>query len=572
MIRTFVIVTLQTTKNRVLQRVRRLRDPRYVAGALAGLAYIGFMILRNPSHLRDKALSSFQVNQLAIDVVSLAVLALMVLAWALPGDSGGLTFSEAEIAFLFPAPLRRRDLLLYKVIRAQPQAMISALAFMIFGWTRGKFVGLWLAISVLSIYFILVALGRARLRQMHIGFIPRVLTVGVILVLACTYAVTHFSPTLRKLETFADTMAVVQHLDSPFREPAIRAVLFVPSLFASAVLPRDAGVLATSSAGLIALGVVFFFLAARLNVSFEEASINAAARRLSRLERMREQQVGKRVVFRRAPPLFRLRPTGPPEVAIVWKNVIALMRTSLLWIVLLLCLTVAMIVAGFRSHEPGGYVAIAMFFVMMAAIFPLTGPQFFANDLRLDLIRAEILKSYPITGERLVAAEIAAPLVVIAAFEMLFATMASVMLQIGGVVKPGLRFIATPQFIVTALILALPVCAVQLLIRNAVPLYFPAWTIRAKDDTRGFVAAGQRFIVLFANLFTLCIVLVPAAMVFLPSMWIAHRFFAGSPAFVAVATMPAAVVVASEAWLGVKMLGARFDQIDVSNEFDIVTV
>ena len=51
------------------------------------------------------------------------VLALMILAWALPSDSGGLQFSEAEIAFLFPAPLRRRDLLLYKIIRAQPQAL-----------------------------------------------------------------------------------------------------------------------------------------------------------------------------------------------------------------------------------------------------------------------------------------------------------------------------------------------------------------------------------------------------------------------------------------------------------------
>jgi len=35
---------------------------------------------------------------------------------------GGLDFTETEIAFLFPAPLRRRDILLYKILRAQPQA------------------------------------------------------------------------------------------------------------------------------------------------------------------------------------------------------------------------------------------------------------------------------------------------------------------------------------------------------------------------------------------------------------------------------------------------------------------
>ena len=134
------------------------------------------------------------------------------------------------------------------------------------------------------------------------------------------------------------------------------------------------------------------------------------------------------------------------------------------------------------------------------------------------------------------------------------------------------QFAATPQFIVTALVLALPVCAVLLVMRNAVPLYVPGWTMRPTDDSRGFVLIGQRMIMLFGNLLALLIVLIPAAIVFLPSLWIAYKFFSGNPIFVAVATVPAAAIIAGEVWLGIKALGARFDEMDVSNEFDIVTV
>src|SRR5438477_473048 len=77
--------------------------------------------------------------------------------------------------------LRRRDLLLYKIIRAQPQALGSAIAFFIFGWRRSWLIGTWAALSVLGIYFTFVALARARLKLMHIGFIARMLIISVVL-------------------------------------------------------------------------------------------------------------------------------------------------------------------------------------------------------------------------------------------------------------------------------------------------------------------------------------------------------------------------------------------------------
>lgn len=570
MIATFVEFTLRATRNKILQRVRRLRDPRYLVGAVVGLAYLWFAFFKNTRGFSAKRPQL--TGDLLVDILGLVVLAMMVLAWALPQDSGGLQFSEAEIAHLFPAPLRRRDLLLYKIIRAQPQALGSAIAFFIFGWRRSWLIGVWAALSVLSIYFIFVALGRARLKLMHIGFIARLVIVSVLLTAVANFAIKDIIKRhpIRKTATYADVRSLI---DKPFRTGALNAALFVPRLFSGAAVAPTPARLATSVAGLAGLGFLFFVLAARMNVSFEEASIVASAKRAARIERMRSRQSGTREIsVRRFGPLFRLAETGPPEVAIFWKNVIALVRTGFGIIVLFLVMTVLMIGIAIWTHEPTAYAVIGMLFIFMAAFFPIAAPQIFANDLRLDLARSEVLKSYPVVGDRLVAAELAAPLFAIGALDALFAVCGSVLMRFGERSGKLANFIATPQFIVTVLILTLPVCAVLLLIRNAMPLYFPAWTMRPADDPRSFVTVGQRIVVLLANLFALAIAMIPAALVFLPSLWIAWKFFSGNAIFVAVATFPAAIVIMAEVWLGVKALGARFDDMDVSNEFDIVMV
>src|SRR5258706_63375 len=93
----------------------------------------------------------------------------------------------------------------------------------------------------------------------------------------------------------------------------------------------------------------------------------------------------------------------------------------------------------------------------------------------------EVLKSYPITGERLIAAEIAAPLVIVAGLELLFLATSALLLNLGG--GPGnakLSFLASAQFVIIALLITIPVCALQLVIRNSIPVLFPAWAGRSK--------------------------------------------------------------------------------------------
>jgi ABC-2 type transport system permease protein len=575
---TFVAVALLSFKNRILQRLRKLREPRYLIGAIAGAAYFWFFFFRR-AHNSGVALAKIRdlsFNTVIVDFASVIVLLMMITAWALPRDSGGLDFSEAEIAFLFPAPLRRRDLLLYKILRAQPQALFSAVMLTIIGTRQGYFIGTWAAFSVMAVYFTMVSQGRARLRLFHIGFLPRLGVVALIigglyaLVLKQIHTIGPIAIPANYQQTVKAGASSRAAIEAFFHKPVIAAILFVPKFFASAALPGSLSTLAISIFVVAALGVAFFFIAAALNVSFEEASIGASQRRAVRRERQRSQRIGSFVMFRRAPALFKLGETGPVEVAIIWKNLIALMRNSVTWVVIFAVMMALLLGMALWAHEASSYLMIGTGLLFLAGFFPLLGPNMFANDLRLDMPRLEVLKSYPISGERLVAAEIAAPLAVISILEMMFASSASFLIAMTDQTNRWLRMVATPQFIVTVLLLTIPVCAIQLLIRNAVPVLFPGWAVRSKDEPRGFVMTGQRLVTLAGNILVLVVSLLPAAIVFAPSLWVAYKLFSGNAAFVAVATMPAVAVLVVEFWFGVKALGAQFESLDVSNEMDVM--
>ena len=560
MIGAFAAVAVQTFWNRLLWRLRKLRQARYAVGAIAGALYFWFAVFRNAHRVR--VWSAATQSDLMMDMLSLAVLSMIILAWALPGDSGGLDFSEAEIAFLFPAPLSRRDLLLYKIIRAQPSAIISAIAMTFFA-LRGNFVGLWIGFSVLGMYFTMVSLGRARLRLAGVNMIWRI--VGVIVLLAVLSAGATLSLQSSSLSDFRQPGA------SPLHRGWMAALIFVPRLAVSAVFPKGIRSLPVSAAGLIAIGAVFFFTAVRLNVSFEEATVERSRRRAVRKQQFNSRETGTRVLFERIQSPFRLAETGPAETAIVWKNTIAFFRISLAWAVVLGAIVVAAVGIGIFWPDPHARVSFSFILTAIAGMFPLVGPNIFRNDLRLDLSRVELLKSYPIAGDRLVAAEIAAPLVVISVFELAFLSGASLLMNLA----PGggrIPIVASPQFIVAALLFAIPICALQLLIRNAVPVIFPAWATRSKEDPRGFVMFGQRLVVLTGNLFVLMCGLVPAALVFVPSLWLAYRFFSGSPGLVAVGTLPAIAVILAEVYIGTKLLGAQFERIDVAADLETVAI
>jgi hypothetical protein len=570
MMRAFVFVTVRSFRNRIVSRLKRLRNVRYLLSFLAGLAYFWFFALRHMfggrSPVRHMGLPT---SELFVDLAAVLVLSMMVLAWALPKQSAGLTFSEAEIQFLFPAPLTRRQLLLYKILRAQPQVFISATVMSVVIFRGAKFIGVWACFVALSIYFTFVALGRARLKLLGVGFLVRLPAIaaaaaGLWVLLWRTVDVAAFRGMGASLRP-----GRVPDLPPFFHGPVADAILFVPRFFGHAVLPASIAQLLAACGILLAMALLFFELAARTNVAVEEASIHASQKWAARRARLNEQRIGKYVTFPRIPPPFRIPARARPEVAIYWKNVTAGLRISSPWLLIMAVCALYFLGQSYYSSDASVRMMLAMLSLMLAGTFPFLGSTVFTQDMRLDLPRIELLKSYPISGERLVAAEIAGPLTFVALVELMLLSTAAIILH-GADLSRKMQFLASAEFVVIALILATPVCAAQLLIRNAVPILLPGWALRAPDEQRGFVVMGQRLVTMAGNLLVLLFVLLPAACIVVPGLLMARFWFGGSIPLVALTTVLAAGLLFFEVWLGIRFLGHQFEKIDVTNELDAV--
>ena len=546
MIGAFLFVTIRSFRNRMAVRLRRLREPRYLLSLVGAAVWLWMVYFRNSAFQSGGKLRGGFPLKFA-DGAGVVMLAILLFAWALPGATGGLEFSEAEIQFLFAGPVSRRHLLLYKFLRSQPQLLVTVtiMSFLVFR-NPTRFLSLWAGFAALTIYMMMVALARARLKLLHVGFLARIVIVSALA-----------------------TGLVELFRHAGFGSGVVQAILFVPKLFTPAILRMPVTETIPSTAAVILFGALCFVIAAALNVSFEEASVAVSQRRLERTSRVRGQRSGTWIAFKRMPAPFRLRETGFPELAVVWKNLTAAMRIATAWLVVIVVLFLFVMTEAFFTKDPklhGAAVAIA---ITMCAAFPLIGSAIFSQDLRLDLTRLEVLKTFPLTGERIVAAEMAAPLLIVSVVEMMFLVALSFVVH-GGEKLP-FRFFTDVRYIIVALLYAIPNCGAQLVVRNAVPLLFPAWTTRSKEDPRGIVMTGQRVVLLTGNLLVLTAALIPAAILFVPAFWLAKHFFEGSNAFLAVVTLPSVALLCVEVWLGIQFLGARLEQLDVSNEMDVIS-
>jgi ABC-2 type transport system permease protein len=178
MIQASLYILFCSARNRLRVRFRRLREPRYLLGAIVGLAYFYFVFfarMRSQSSVMRRRGTNLPLATLATAGPTLSGLALMVAmaaAWILPFDNVLLQFSAAEIQFLFPAPVSRRSLLIHRLLRSQVRALFGAAIFGIAvpslggGYARLRTgIGMWLVMGTLRMYFTGVSLARTSLRS-----------------------------------------------------------------------------------------------------------------------------------------------------------------------------------------------------------------------------------------------------------------------------------------------------------------------------------------------------------------------------------------------------------------------
>ena len=124
MIAALVYLQVHSIKNRLWMRLRRLKKPKYLAGAIVGGLYFYFyfyrwLFLGGGGAQKISGAASAETMALYESIGSVALFVIVLLSWILPRERAALAFTEAEVAFLFPAPVSRRNLIHYKLLRSQ---------------------------------------------------------------------------------------------------------------------------------------------------------------------------------------------------------------------------------------------------------------------------------------------------------------------------------------------------------------------------------------------------------------------------------------------------------------------
>ena len=578
--RAFVYLQVTSIFNSLRQRLRRLRQPKYLFGAIAGAAYIYFFFFRRVFQASAAGRSGHFAGlspELAPQIAALAGLALfivVVVAWLVPSGRAALRFTEAEVAFLFPAPLTRRTLIHFSLLRSQLGIFFSAFLMSLLlrrGSTLGGgpwhyAVGLWLMLSTLNLHFLGASFVRDRLLDFGVRpVLRRALIGGGVLVIAvgCWWWVRTHVP-LPRQEDLANAGAIRDYIGAVLGAPPVSWVLAPFKAVVGPLFATDTnGFLRALVPAVLLLGAHYFWVVSS-DVSFEEASIDRARRRAERVSAMRD---GKRV--RNAPAKarsapFRLAPQGFAPIAFLWKGLIAMGPFWRLRTWLIACVIV-IVGSNWLAADPARkpvLLIIGSFAAIMGGWSFLAGPMFIQRGLRQTLENLDILKASPLRGWQIALGELLSPVVVMTFGQWLLLLI--VVVSFGAKVDSTLLTAANIVMAAIGVALLAPLlCGVMLCVPFAGLLVFPAWA--SGTGGRGVEVMGQRMIFLGGYLLALALALIPAV-VLGGFAFLIVQIVAGVPIALLVAALIAGAVLTAELAMMVRWLGHRIDGFDVSQE------
>jgi ABC-2 type transport system permease protein len=559
---TFGYLLLRTARNWILLQLGRLRRVRYLIGLLAGAFYFWLIFFR---HVQQAGTETTTMRPEMVAFASLFVALPIAFWWLGKADPRALAFSGAETQLLFPAPLTRRALILYKLGRGQLPVLLNVAIFTLIFLREGpalgaaqRAVGFWILFTTLYLHRLGAALtrlaGASRWGRLIRRAAPAVV-IGAALVaisvsLQAAYSRARAARGLEAIiEIFIDTLRTgpAGVVLTPFR-----------ALMAPAFTPEPAAWLAAVGVALLIL-LAHLVWVIRADVAFEDAAVAAASREA---ERVAERDTG--VPRRRSRwrlPRLPLRPVGRPERAILWKNSVPLLDGINIGIVVsaaVLLLLVAFMIAARLPTEvtPGIVLAITALVGLGAAT--LLGPFAIRDDLRSDLPRLELLRTYPLSGVSIVRMEVLAVAIPIAIFQITL-LLVSFFASLGQAAMPiplGARVA-----IVLAGALVLPLFALAgVWVQNAVALLFPDWVPMGRTRGGGVESAGQGMLLFGASIIVTLLLLLAPLLAAVPIALLARGL--GAWSLVPAAAAAAAAVLALEMKFLLRWLGGVFDRTD----------
>lgn len=609
MSRALAFLLVRSLRGRLVRMARRLREPRYLAGFLVGGGWMLFWMSRfafsndGDVSLRlgipgeaweSMALPLERALRLAIGLVlTLGV----TLWWAVPLGGTGLELSEAELHLLLPAPVARRRLIQYGLLRSQPGVLVGATIMTVFSLSPSvaamlaRFLGLWLFFTIWDLHGKGRGLWLARLRELspaaawrrrtalYGGLAALWIIIGAALGGLATRVLSSLPANLDDIQVVVRTLADT-HLDGAWN--GVLGWCLAPMIWLTAPYFAVAGTAGTwTVAGAFALPLLLLALhhewVVRSQVRFEEAELARARRRsrkadpAARFWRLSERR-------RRRQP-FRLRPHGAPETALLWKNLMLVHRLPLRALALSVTGSLGVVLAAVALAAPPDWIVriLQVGGALLIAVPPLLTGRGLRNDLRNDLLYLESLRAWPVRGSQAFLAEVAAPALltltqVLAGAALLVGIdlITRPRVEVSGLARalgvPGGAVV--PLLVAAALPLAAAVTGLSICLENLAALAFPSWVHLGLGKQQAAAKFGQNLLVFLVLSLALLAGIAPGAIavaVILAAQVLVWGVAVSGwqlPVLGLVAALPTAVVVAALVRAG----GALWSRFDPSQE------
>ncbi|MDB4911708.1 MAG: hypothetical protein JWO39_2531, partial [Gemmatimonadetes bacterium] len=431
-------------------------------------------------------------------------------------------------------------------------------------WMRA--ISLWIILSTLYLHRVGASLVRTSAvshgrRGMRTNAIPIVIVTAVVLIVGVT--IVRAIPTVRAAMRLGGGGEALQQLVTS--EP-LAAILFPFRLLVAPLFADSSAHWLLAILPALALMVVHYPWVTRTDAAFEEAVADAAAKRARAIAATRDTRRRPVVIAEGAVPRpwFALAPTGRPAVAIIWKNVLAYTRALRLTTLAILVCGIAVIGTAVYS-EVGDWSDLAQIGEALCAIpivmLVVLGPGFVRADLRQDLLQLDQLRSYPLRGSTIVAAEIASTTIILTAMQYVLLAFAAFLSSFDA--HPP---VPIAPAVLIALVLLPTLNAIALTVANGAALLFPGWVRLGDGRAAGIEAMGQNVLAIFVSLVITFLALIPPLFV---ATLVASGLSAVSSHSISVwqfvpATPVGALVALGELWIAIKWLGRVFARTDLA--------
>lgn len=554
----FVYLARTGARNRLLAMVRRLRSPRYAVALIVGVLYLWGFLLRPMTQGTPGGGTSFFLGRPTEMIVTLLAVITLMGSWVFGSDATALAFTQAEVSILFSAPVSRRQLIAYKLFRAQFAVLFNALIW-VFVLRRGgtelpsplRAISLWVLFSTLNLHRLGAALvrsswrehGAAGVRRHRASIVVFVAVGGAIL--AGLIGARHELWSGQGAGAFFTALGRV--LATP---PAFWGLypfhLVVAPTFAHSVTEWGRSIL--PAIGVMLAHAVWVL---RTDSAFEDAAIVASAERARRLEAMRSRRSLAMTAAPKSPTsTIQLAAVGHPALAIVWKNMLCLRRTSQ-WRVFIGPMVMAIAIgSAMGSGDTDAAARVAAGAIVLAGMLLLFGGRLIRNDLRHDMQHLPLIKSLPIASEQIVLAEVASSALPMAVAQLILVVVAYVaaLASTSDFLPADLRL----AIVVAAPFAVLALNAALATIQNATAVLFPGWVRLGPVVSTGVEALGQNVLVTVSSLFSLAIALI----VPLGLGWIVVAGLGQSrPVSLALVIIAAAGILGGETYGAIRVLG-----------------